>query len=101
MIVIQGTLPIRPDAHEAAAQAAAEMRAATLEERGCHLYRFGFATDDPNTLLVMEQWEDDEALAAHAASPHMARFGEAIGGLIAGAPDVNRFEVSTWGPLTG
>lgn len=101
MIVIQGALPIRPDARDAAAAAATEMRDATIAEAGCLGYRFGFAIDDPDVVLVMEQWESEDALAAHMASPHMARFGEAIAGIVSGPTDVTRFEVSSSRPLFG
>jgi quinol monooxygenase YgiN len=101
MIAIQGSLRIRPDGREDAIAAAAVMRAATLAEPGCIAYRFGFATDDPDVVLVMEQWEDADALARHMATPHMAAFGEAIAGLIAGESDLTRFEVSSAGPLFG
>ncbi|MDE2582847.1 MAG: antibiotic biosynthesis monooxygenase [Rhodospirillales bacterium] len=36
----------------------------------------GFQTKfGPDTFLVIEKWASTEALAAHAASPHMAAYG--------------------------
>jgi len=101
MIVIQGTIVINPAKREVAIEAANTMRAATIAEDGCLAYRFGFTTDDPNVLMVAEQWESEEKLMAHAKSPHMAAFGAAIGDVIGGPADVLRFEVSSSGPLFG
>ena len=65
---------------------------AVHEERGCIEYtpvtdaeggpasqaRFG-----EDTFVVVEKWESMEALAAHAASPHMKAYGERVAGMIA------------------
>ncbi len=36
---------------------------------------------DPCVLHIVEKWQDEAALAAHFATPHMAAFGAAIGEL--------------------
>ena len=99
MIVIQGTIVIDPAKREAAIEAANTMRAATIVEDGCLGYRFGFATDDPDLLMVAEQWASEEALVPHMASAHMAAFGAAMGEFVAGPADLTRFEVASSGPL--
>ncbi len=101
MIVIQGSLPIHADRREAAIAATTEMRDATLAEHGCLGYRFGFAIDDPDVVMVMEQWADEEALGAHMATPHMAAFGAAVGEIVSGPAAVMRFDVSAARPLFG
>lgn len=101
MIVIQGTLPIRPEKREAVAAAAAKMRAATIVEEGCVAYRFGWAIDDPNVMMVAEQWSSAETLAAHSKSDHLAAFGKAVADGIGGAPEVTKFEIASAGPLGG
>jgi quinol monooxygenase YgiN len=101
MLVIQGTITINPDKREQTIEACNTMRAATIVEPGCLGYRFGFATDDPNVLMVAEQWESEDALGPHMASPHMAAFGAAIGEIGGGPVDVTRFEISSSGPLFG
>ena len=37
----------------------------------------------PDTFAVVEKWTTMEALAAHAAAPHMKAYGEAAKGLLA------------------
>jgi quinol monooxygenase YgiN len=100
-IVVQGTITINPEKRERAIEACNTMRAATIVEPGCLAYRFGFATDDPNVLMVAEHWEDEAALGPHMASPHMAEFGAAIGEIVGGPVDVTKFEIASAGPLFG
>jgi len=101
MIVIQGTITTKPEKRDATIEACNTMRAATITEPGCLAYRFGFSTDDPTVLLVTEQWENEDALTPHIASPHMAAFGAAIGDIVGGPVDVTRFEIASSGPLFG
>jgi len=49
---------------------------------------------DPNLFMFIERYADDEALASHGQTPHMAEFGGALrsGGLTAARPEIERFE---------
>jgi quinol monooxygenase YgiN len=101
MIVIAGTMPINPAKRDEAAEAARTMSVASKAEPGCGAYEFSWDIGDPNLLRIHEEWASQEAIDGHFAAPHMAVFGAAIGGLIAGAPAITRFEVSSSGPLHG
>ena len=48
-------------------------------EPGCTTYQVNRAKDDPNTLLLYEEYVDQAAVDAHAATPH---FQEIILGTI-------------------
>ena len=100
-IVVQGTITIDPAKRERTIEACNAMRAATIAEPGCIDYRFGFATDDPNVLMVAEHWEDEDALVPHMSSPHMADFGAAIGEIVGGPVDVTKFQIASAWPLFG
>jgi quinol monooxygenase YgiN len=59
-------------------------------EAGCIEYGAAFdaeglgqATFGPDSFVVIEKWESPEALAAHAASPHMKAYGAKTKDLIA------------------
>jgi len=45
-----------------------------------------FATEDPNVLLVVEEWADQAALNAHMETPHFKAFVAANGEALAGPP---------------
>ncbi len=66
---------------------AAQVRA---NEPGNQLYTL---VKDDEGYAVMELYDDDEALRAHGASDHFKAAGAKFAGLMAGRPDIKRFEV--------
>ena len=99
MIIVTGTVTIRPELREAALERGLWMSRLTEQEPGCHTYRFYADLADPATFLVFEAWESDEALRAHFGTPHMAEFSRALSGLVANPPIVTRYEVIATGTL--
>jgi quinol monooxygenase YgiN len=99
MIVIAGHVLLDPKHREAAIAAAKEMMAATLQEPGCRAYAFSADLQESGRFLLFECWENEEALKRHFATPHMARFQQAIGPLGVKELAVQRYEVSAVGPL--
>jgi quinol monooxygenase YgiN len=94
MIIVSGTVRIRPEARDAAVLAASVMMEATREELGCRAYRFSFDVTDPTLVYVYEEWESAEALDRHFQTPHMAAFQQELPALLAGAPAIARFEAT-------
>lgn len=74
MIVISGTIPVKPEMKEEATQLALEMQKATCAEQGCRTYRFSFDLAEPNTMCIFEEWESEEALGSHFKTEHMKKF---------------------------
>ena len=66
---------------------AAQVRA---NEPGNQLYTL---VKDDAGYAVMELYDDDEALRAHGSSDHFKAAGGKFRGLMAGAPEINRFDV--------
>lgn len=81
MLIVLAKAKVSADALEAARPAIAAMVAASNAEGGCIAYAFTQDVLDPTVLHIVEKWQDDAALAAHFATPHMAAFGAAIAGL--------------------
>lgn len=52
---------------------------ASRQEPGCVSYSPHQLQDDPDTVLIYEQYRDDQALAAHRDSPHFKKY--AVGGI--------------------
>ena len=46
------------------------------EEDGNLRYEYFFPMDDPETVLLIDQWRDQAAIDAHHASPMMSRIAE-------------------------
>ena len=55
------------------------LAAASRQEPGCVSYIPHYVEDDPDTVLIYEQYRDAGALEAHAQSPHYKQY--AVGGL--------------------
>jgi quinol monooxygenase YgiN len=95
MIVVAGTIRIRPERREEAVRAALAMAEATRREAGCVSYAFWADLVDPAAFFVFEEWESDAALAAHFQTPHMARFQEQSAALLAGPLAIQRYVVES------
>lgn len=81
MLIVLAKAKVGDGAMEAARAAIADMVAASNAEAGCIAYAFTQDVLDPTQIHIVEKWQDDAALAAHFATPHMAAFGAAIAGL--------------------
>ena len=99
MLVIAGEIEIDPAQREAAVAAALRMMAETRKEAGCISYSFSGDLVQSGIFRIFEEWESQQALDAHFASPHMASFQAAVGGLGVKRMKVQRYEVSSVGPL--
>ena len=68
-----------PEELERLRAAAVEMmRATEAAEIDCLFYAYASDLAEPALLHVVQRWRDDEALAAHFATPHMVAFGKAM-----------------------
>jgi quinol monooxygenase YgiN len=94
MIVVAGTVSIRPDKREEAIRVGERMQRLTENEAGCLSYRFYSSISDPNRFFIFEEWADEAALAAHFQTEHMAWFREQLPAFVAGEMAIKRYEVS-------
>jgi len=94
MLVIAGRVKVKPETREEAARAALKMAKATQSEAGCKSYGFYADLEDPNTFLIFEEWDSEEALLRHFQTPHMAEFNAAVPRFLAAPPSINRFDVA-------
>lgn len=95
MLVIYATIPIDPDRREDALAVVQELAVASRAEEGVVDYRVGTDVEDPSVLRFIEQYEDEDAFAAHAETEHFQTFEETIPDMLAGVPEVTRFDVES------
>jgi len=100
MIVIAGTIPVKPEAREEARKLATVLEEATRKEPGCLTYTFYADRDNPNTFFIFEEWESDEALAKHFQTAHMKQFLQEAPKILAGAPNAKKYTVTSAAPLS-
>ncbi len=99
MLIVAGAITLDPAKRAEADAAFEKMRIATLEEPGCIEYQAYSGRGDAGIVFMFEKWQDQAALDAHFASPHMADFGAALGGLGVTAMDVKKYVVSSEGGI--
>lgn len=99
MIIVAGHLTIDPDHRDTALAAIATCVAATRAEPGNLEYRFSPDLDEPDRLNLIERWSDEQAMAEHMATPHLAEFMGAIVPCLGGSAEVIRYDVSGSAPL--
>ncbi len=95
MIIVHGTIPIKPDSREEALRLARRMTEATLTEIGCISYEFFVGLSDPNTLMLFQEWESMEALMAHFQSDHMDEFLKELPAILDGEVTTRRYAVQS------
>lgn len=95
MIIVAGTLRIRPDQRRRAQRLARDMMRDSRAEAGCLEYTFSADLDDPELYWLYEAWESEEALAAHYQTAHMLAFREQLPELLTDDPDIQHFRVAS------
>jgi len=99
MLVIAGHIRIDPAKRAAAIAAARDVMAGTRREPGCAAYTISADVESDAVFHIFEEWESAEALTAHFGTPHMARFQQAAAGLGVAEMKIQRYEVSSVGPV--
>lgn len=69
-----------------------ELERASRADPGCIVYRVFRDEDRADRFVLVEEWSDEEALAAHNAQLHVREFVAAVGDLLAEPFGVTRLE---------
>ena len=80
-IIVTGQIDLDPANHDAFVEAAAACMAATRAEAANEGYVFAADLEVPGRYHVTELWASQEGMDEHMASPHLAAFMGAMGGL--------------------
>lgn len=95
MIVLHATFPLDPANREKALDLIEELVEQSQAEDGMIDYRAATDVSDPNTVRFFEQYENAAAFESHTQTEHFQTFQEELPDLIAGEPEVLRFEVES------
>lgn len=74
MVSFTVRMTFRPDDREEIAQVLSELTRLSRQEPGCVSYIPHSVESDPDTILIYEQYKDEDAVDAHRASPHFAQY---------------------------
>ncbi len=89
MIGITAVMKAKSGNGDALVEAMKNISLEVAKEGGNHCYLVQQSVDDADTILIYEQYTDQEALEAHRE--HMKELGGDLKGLLAGRPDVSLF----------
>ncbi|PSP72938.1 antibiotic biosynthesis monooxygenase [Halobacteriales archaeon QS_3_64_16] len=94
MLVVHATFPVDPDSRERALDLVRDLAEQSRAEEGIIDYQVATDAEDETVFRFFEQYEDEAAFGAHAESDHFGEFEAALPELLAGEPQVTRFDVS-------
>jgi quinol monooxygenase YgiN len=95
MIVLHAAFPIDPEKRDEALDLIADLAEESRAEPGMIDYRPTTDVGDPNLIRFFERYEDEAAFEAHSQTDHFREFAAALPDLLAGEPEVTRFEVES------
>lgn len=79
MIVINATFFVKPEMTAAFLEKTAALIVATRKETGCLAYELFQAVEDPNTYVMIENWQDQASVEQHNTSPLLVDLFKNIG----------------------
>ncbi|BAZ30024.1 antibiotic biosynthesis monooxygenase [Cylindrospermum sp. NIES-4074] len=80
-----------PDKIEALKAVLLELIEPTRQETGAIKYELLQNQADPTDFTFVEEWESDQALNAHLATPHLQAAVAKLDGLVAAPPDIRLY----------
>jgi quinol monooxygenase YgiN len=94
MIVVTGSVTVRPETFEEARRLSLEHVHRSRREPGCISHAVHVDCENPLRLVFFEQWDDRATLAAHFAVPASGDFVRALRSLATGATTLELYDAS-------
>ena len=88
MIIVVGRVQTNADKRQDLIRIGQAVAQASRAEAGCISYRLYEDTEIRNEFVFVEEWESNEALQRHFATPHVQEFLHEIPATIVAPPDV-------------
>jgi len=99
MIFVCGRIELEPAHTDAFIEAISAIIETTRKEKGCTIYAIARDVVQSNVLWISEEWETEEDLAAHLATPHVADFLAKVSSLTIRSMDARKYQVSSVSPM--
>src|SRR4051794_29996435 len=88
MLIVTGSVRVRPDAIESALALSLEHVHRSRTEQGCLLHSVHRDVEDPFRLVFLEHWDDAAALRAHFEVPASGAFVTDLSALADSPPEM-------------
>ena len=98
MIIITGSVQLRPEHRDHALALGIEHSARSRTEPGCVAHNCHIDAEDAQRIVFVEEWADMAAVKAHFAVPASGAFVRALGAMAVGAPVMRIFAAEEVGP---
>jgi quinol monooxygenase YgiN len=95
MLVIHATFPVEPNSREDALELTRELAEHSRAEDGTIDYRVTTDIEEETVFRFFERYENEAAFGAHAETDHFQEFAAALPELLAGEPEITRFDIDT------
>ncbi|MEV8589028.1 putative quinol monooxygenase [Streptomyces sp. NPDC051180] len=89
-IEITVVFDVEPDRFQATQAAFRELCEATRTEEGALRFDALLSADHPNSVVLVEEWADQDAIDLHMKQPYVAEFLTRVDGAYTAAPAVHR-----------
>ena len=83
MIMVTAKIKAKNGEKDKIVEKAQDVIESTRLESGCISYDLFASTEDDNTLMMFEKWENQDVLNIHMQTEHFKEFGKAIEELLA------------------
>ena len=91
LLTVVAEVKAKPGKEEELRATLLELIGPTRREEGCVQYDLHVHTKDPGRFVFYENWTSQDALARHAASPHLKVLGEKLVDLAVGPARVETY----------
>lgn len=92
MISVIAKIPMKEDKIDEAIAAIKELIKDVANEEGTLSYALNRDQKNPNTLVFIERYKDNDALKAHSSTDHFKAFSAKVPGFVAGKPEISVME---------
>jgi quinol monooxygenase YgiN len=92
MLALIAKIPVKEEKRAEAIEAFKALIAEVAQEEGTLSYTLNVSPNDPNTLVVLERYRDQEALNHHSSTPHFKAFSAKAREFFAGRPEITLLE---------
>ena len=95
MIIIQARIPVHSDKRNIAYQSIHDFVDRTRTENGCLYCEALISLEDPDLIVIHQEWRGANDLSEHASGPHLDAFLELLPEFVDGEVSTMRFEASS------
>jgi quinol monooxygenase YgiN len=100
MIFIVVKFPVKPEHADSWPDIVADFTSGTRGEAGNKFFEWSRSLDDPNTYVLVEGFEGQEAAGAHVGSAHFKTAVATLGEYLTDNPRIiNVQDAADWGPM--